>query len=211
MKKNFTLFLTLISIVLISVVLSNYTLDIEQLTYNFYSEQLAQEQLEKLIENQEKWSWLGYIFIPLVVLIRISLVALCLSVGLFFYDTENPIKFKQLFRVALLGEFVLVLAGYCKFIYFYIIKTDFILEDIQQFYPLSYTNFIDTTQIESWIIYPLQTLNLFEVGYFFVLVYGVHKLLKNNYWKSFEITAISYGTGLLIWIGLVMFLTLNIS
>jgi hypothetical protein len=36
-------------------------------------------------------------------------------------------------------------------------------------------------------------------------------LLKNKYIKSFEIIAISYGLGLTIWLGLVMFLTLNVS
>ncbi len=51
---------------------------------NFYSEQLAQKQLENLIENQKKWSWLGYAIIPLLVLLRSSLVALTLSVGNFF-------------------------------------------------------------------------------------------------------------------------------
>lgn len=85
------------------------------------------------------------------------------------------------------------------------------MQDIQQFYPLSYINFLDIENIEPWLIYPLQTINLFEIAYFFVLVYGVHKLLKNNYWKSFEITAASYGTGLVIWLGLVMFLTLNLT
>jgi hypothetical protein len=83
--------------------------------------------------------------------------------------------------------------------------------DIQQFYPLSYTNFLDVSTLEPWLVYPLQTINLFEIGYFFVLVYGTHKLLKNKYAKSFEMVAVSYGTGLLIWIGLAMFLTLNLS
>jgi hypothetical protein len=136
---------------------------------------------------------------------------LCLSIGVFFYDTENKIKFKQFFRIALLGEFVLLLVGYFKFTYFYFIKTDFTLADIQQYYPLSYTNFLDVATLEPWLVYPLQTINLFEIGYFFVLVYGVHKLLKNKYAKSFEMVAVSYGTGLIIWLGFVMFLTLNLT
>jgi len=188
-------------------------LNIDNLIYNFYSEQLAQEQLEKLIENQKKWAWLGYAIVPLIVLLRSSLVALCLSVGNFFYnmnEVEIP-KFKDFFHIALLGEFILVLVGYFKFGYFYFIKTDFTLQDLQQFYPLSYLNFLDAENLDPWLIYPLQTINLFEIAYFFVLVYGLHKLLKNKYWKSFEIVAVSYGIGLVIWLGLVMFLTLNVT
>lgn len=136
-----------------------------------------------------------------------------LSVGTFIYYINEDIhpNFKDFFGIALRGEFVLVLVGYFKFFYFYFIKTDYTLLDLQQFYPLSYTNFLDLTKIQPWLVYPLQTINLFEITYFFVLVWGMWKLLKNNYWKSFEITAVIYGTGLLIWIGLVMFLNLNLS
>ena len=164
MKNNNFLFLILIVTSLSSLILFNFALNIEKLTYNFYSEQLAQEQVNQILESQQKWSWIGYAVTPLVILIRTSLVALCISVGLFFYDTENKIKFKQLFRVALLGEFVLVLVGFFKFGYFYFIKTNFTLQDIQQFYPLSYTNFLDLSKIETWLLYPLQTFNLFEIN-----------------------------------------------
>lgn len=195
------------------LVLFKFFINNNQLLYNFYSEQLAQDQIEQLIANQKKWEWLGYAVVPLIVLIRTSLVAMVLSVGTFIYyigEVEHP-KFKDFFGIALRGEFVLVLVGYFKFAYFYFFKTDYTLQDLQQFYPLSYTNFLDLSKIQPWLIYPLQTINLFEIGYFFVLVWGMWKLLRNDYWKSFEITVVSYGTGLLIWLGFVMFLVLNIS
>lgn len=190
---------------------SGIYLNADELLYNYYSEQLAQEQLEKILESQEKWAWVGYVIIPLLILIRSSLIALCLSVGVFFYEMERKIPFKDFFRIALAGEFVLVLVGYFKLGYFYFIKTDYTLMDLQQYYPLSYINFLDLEKIQPWLVYPLQTINLFEIAYFFVLVYALWKLLKNNYLKSFEISAVSYGGGLLIWLGLVMFLTLNMA
>ena len=209
--KNFNLFIINFILSLLAVIFLKNVLNVDDLVYNFHSEQITQEQLDKFIENKKRWEWVGYVILPILILIRTSLVTLCLNIGLFFYDTENKIKFKQLFRIALLGEFVLVLVGFVKLLYFLFIKTDYTLQDIQQFYPLSYINFLDIENLEPWLIYPLQTINLFEIAYFFVLVYGVHKLLKNNYWKSFEITAASYGTGLVIWLGLVMFLTLNLT
>ncbi len=211
--NNYKNYLVLIIFHFALVFLSNSFIDANELVSNFYSEQLAQEQVEKLIENQEKWAWLGYSIVPLLVLLRTTLVALCLSIGKFFYnmdECEIP-KFKTFFRIALLGEFVLVLVGYFKFGYFYFIKTDYNLQDLQQYYPLSYINFLDLEKVQPWLIYPLQTINLFEIAYFFVLVYGMYKLLQNKYWKSFEITVVSYGTGLVIWIGLVMFITLNMT
>jgi len=209
--KNTYTFLLVVLVVALSTFLFQYFLNPNELVYNFYSEQLAQEQIEELIESQEKWQWLGYAFIPLIILLRTSLVAMALSIGLFFFDMENTTKYKQLFKVALLGEFVLALVSYFKFLYFYLIKDNFTFLEIQQFQPLSLANFVDVSTIDSWLLYPLQTINLFEIFYFFILVYGLQKLLKNNYWKSVKITAVSYGAGLTIWIGLVMFLILNMS
>ena len=150
-----------------------------------------------------------FALIFIIVLVRSSLVALCLSIGLLFYDMERNLGFKKLFNVALTGELILVLVGFFKIFYFVFFKENYSFQDIQEFSPLSYISFLDITKIEPWLIYPLQTLNLFEVGYFFVLVYGLHRLLNNKYWRSFEIVALSYGTGLTIWVGIVMFLILN--
>jgi hypothetical protein len=210
-NNNYTLFLTVVTLTFLITLLVKYGLGIDKLVYNFYAEQLAKDQLEKMLAVQQKWAWVGYAIIPLVVLIRSSLVALCLSIGVFFYDIERKIAFKKYMRIALKGEFVLVLVGLFKFGYFYFIKTDFTLQDLQQYYPLSYINFLDRTNLQPWLIYPLQTLNLFELAYILVLVFGLHKLLKNTFTKSLEMVTVSYGAGLLIFMGLVMFLTLNMT
>lgn len=208
-STNLGIFILLSTFLSINVFLVNNFIASDTLISSFYSEQLTREQLDKLLESNHKWAWLNYFSMPILILLRSSLVAICLSIGTFFYNIENKIPFKKFFRVALVGEFVLVLVGYFKLGYFYFIKTDYTLPDLQQYYPLSYINFLDLEKIEPWLIYPLQTINLFEVAYFFVLVYGMHKLLMNSYGKDLEITAVSYGSGLIIWIGLVMFLTLN--
>ncbi|WP_299106092.1 hypothetical protein [uncultured Tenacibaculum sp.] len=210
MKKNNWLLLVIV-LNLVLTFSSSHLLDLNRLTFDFYSSFLEENQVEDFINTQKKWEWLGYVIMPFVILLRSSLVAVCLSVGLFFYDIQNKIKFKDFFKVAILGEFVILSVGIVKLLYFLYIKVDYTLQDVQQYYPLSYINFLDVSKMEPWLIYPLQTINLFEIAYFFVLVYGVHKLLKNNFWKSFEITAASYGSGLTIWLGLVMFLVLNLT
>jgi len=73
--------------------LVKYGLGIDKLVYNFYAEQLAKDQLQKLLEAQQKWAWVGYAIIPLLLLLRSSLVALCLSVGVFF-NTNKLFNFK---------------------------------------------------------------------------------------------------------------------
>ncbi len=213
MKRN-KLLLNYTIIIILTIIqgyLIQRSLNIKELIVNSLIEDFTRNQINEIIDSQQKWEWLGFAIVPLLVLIRSSLVALCLSVGVFFYEMERKIPFKNFFRIALVGEFVLVLVGYFKLGYFYFIKTDYTLQDLQQYYPLSYINFLDLAKIQPWLVYPLQTINLFEIAYFFVLVYALWKLLKNNYSKSFEIVSVSYGGGLLIWLGLVMFLTLNMT
>lgn len=209
--KNYTLFIIVSLLTFLSTLLQKYFFDFDKLIYDSYSNILVEEQLNEILISQKKWSWVGYFVIPLLILFRATLVSVCLSIGVFFYDMENKIKFNQIFKITLKGEYILVLVGFVKIIYFSFIKPNYTLLDIQLFYPLSYTNFLNLGTIKPWLIYPLQTINLFEILYFFILVFYLHKLIKNKYWKSFEIVSISYGSGLIIWLVLVTFLTLNLS
>ncbi|WP_299157484.1 hypothetical protein [uncultured Tenacibaculum sp.] len=209
--KTKNILITILGVSFFCVFINSRVLFIDNLIYEIYFEQLSGDQIKELIESKKEWSWMPYVFVFVLIIIRTSLITLCLNIGVFFYDTENKIKFIKLFRVTLIGEFVLVFVGFVRLIYFLFIKVEYTLQDIQQYYPLSYINFLDIKNIEPWLIYPMQTINLFEIAYFFVLVYGLHKLLKNKYSKSFEIVAVSYGAGLIIWLGLVMFLTLNLT
>ncbi len=209
--KNYQYFLILLILNLISAVIGKHVLSNDTILTNYYSEQFGKEVAYKILSSKEKWEWVSYVIIPIIILLRTNLVMLSLYIGLFFAELEEKITYKKLFTVTLLGEFILVLVGYFKLFYFAFFKPNYTFEDLSSFYPFSLTNFLDVKTIEPWLVYPLQTINLFEISYFLVLVYGLHQILKNKYWKSFEIVALSYGTGLIIWVGLVMFLILNFT
>jgi hypothetical protein len=85
--NNNQLLIIITLLILLVTEISQKYLNHEELLYNFYSEQLAQEQIEQLLKSQQKWSWLSYTIIPLLIFFRSSLVALCLSIGTFFYNT----------------------------------------------------------------------------------------------------------------------------
>lgn len=211
LKNNFFLFFLISITSIIIVFITNNYLKTSELFYNTYVDSFSSQQIKEIIRIKQKWFWTGYFVIPISILIRASLASICLNIGLFFYEKNISVKFKKLLRITLFGEIVFALVSCIKFVYFYFFNIDFTIKDIENFHPISYTNLLDINKIDPWLIYPLQTINLFEIAYFFVLVYGLHKLLKNKYMKSFEIVAVSYGTGLVIWLGLVSFLTLNLT
>lgn len=189
--------------------LSETILISDALYFNAFAEQLTYEQIEALISQGKKWVWVSYIIIPTLTLLKLTLVSSCLSIGLYFFT--NQFLFKSVFGVVLIAEFIFLMPALLKIIWFSIIQTDYSLQDLRFFYPLSALNFFDYTQVEIWLIYPLQLLNVFELLYWLVLAKGVNQLIERNFVKSFELVLVSYGTGLLLWVAVIMFISVSFS
>lgn len=186
------------------------SLHLDNLIYNSLAEKLTSQQIEDFLNLQKKWQWLSYFFIPILLCIKTSLIATVLYIGNFFLSNLS-VTLKQLWLFVLNAEFVFVFIPLFKITWFYFFQTNYTLEDIQYFYPLSALNIIGYKGLEPWLIYPLQTLNLFEVAYIIYLAYQIGTLTKTNADTGLKIVAYSYVPALLLWVTVVMFFTLNYS
>ena len=189
--------------------ISKELLNTEELVINSLAEQLTTKQIEKALNFQQKWEWIAYLLLPLLLIIKISIIALILDVGCFFFDKE--IKYKKLFNIVTKADFVFLGVMILKTIWFYVFQQDYTLEDLQYFYPLWALNIVGYEGLETWFIYPFQVINLFEFAYWFILAFLISKELKTTTSKGFSIVASSYGVALVIWVVVVMFFTLNMS
>lgn len=202
--------LNFVTLSLLTVLLSYATgkiLDFEHLFANSLAERLTVGQIENLLNFKKKWEWVGHVAIPLVLLIKVSVIAFVLDIGLFFFNKK--IAYKKLFSLVVKAEFVFLLVIVIKTVWFSFFQTDYDLQDTQYFYPLSMLGIIGYEGLESWFIYPFQLLNLFQVAYWFILAWLIGKELKSDLNNGLKIVLSSYGTSLLIWMVAVMFLTLN--
>ena len=206
---NKLLFLFLIVLTSLITYFSQSLMNTEELYYSLLSEKYTYEQINKILNFQDKWQWITYLIIPLLLLIKISIIASILDVGCFFFGKD--IKYKKLFNIVVKAEFVFLLVIIFKTAWFYFFQTDYNLEDLQYFYPLSALNIIGYEGLQPWFIYPFQVLNLFELAYWVILAYLIGKELNENTDKGMSIVASSYGVILLIWVVGVMFFTLNMS
>ncbi|PRZ19597.1 hypothetical protein [Flavobacterium granuli] len=210
MKNSFFKFLVLCLLsILINTILSEL-LHIKELIYSSLSEQLTSRQIEQYFEFQDKWQWLSYIFVPVMLLIKTTLISSVIYIGIFFFS-KIPITFKQLWYYVITAESVFLLVPLFKIIRFYFFQTNYTLEDIQSFYPLSALNIVGHKGLEPWLIYPFQILNLFELAYWLVLAYFIGKITETNMDRGLKIVASSYGSALLLWVTMIMFFTLNYS
>jgi hypothetical protein len=181
----------------------------EDMYYQTLGEQMTMERIEEYMSQQKKYQWVGYLFIPLVYLIKFSLISLCLITGTLLADIK--ISFKQVFGIVVFAEIVFLIPTAIRVVWFGFIDTDFTLAELSSFMPLSLANLFDVSKLEIWWVYPFQLANLFEVIYWLLLAYGLHLHTQREYERMLRLVLSSYGSGLLLWVVVVMFLNVNFS
>ncbi|MER0440342.1 hypothetical protein [Emticicia sp. W12TSBA100-4] len=206
-SKNILFFFIIMAILLTITYLSNQLLISETLYYNTFAEQLTAEKIDGLIEQAQKWSWLGYVIIPIIYFFKFSFIVLTLLIGFFFINQK--VSFSVLFKAVMLAELPFLLVPFIKLFWFLFIQTQYDFNDLQYFYPLSALQLFEVKNLPTWQIYPLQLLNIFELVYWILLAYWFKRLLNITLTKGMKIVVASYGTGLLLWVVFVTFLSLN--
>ena len=214
MKRNIISFGIIIFFNCLLIIITAHFFNIEARIIDFLSKDYPSSVVQNYMESQKKWWWFSYAITPVLIGLKVLLVAFCLNfLKLLDIEGIEKIKFSDFLFLALLAELVFVIAGFYKFFNFYWIDTNYSLEDVQTYYPLSLLNFKDSISTEKWLAYPLQVANLFEIGYWVVLAIGIREFLDNkiSFVKSFGLVALTYGIGLLFWVGVVCFIILNAS
>ncbi len=210
-NNNFLLFFALYTFIFSFAVLSKYFLGIDDLIYKSIGDKLTEDQLKEILHLRDLWTWLSYLLFPLLLYIKIVIITIIIDLGLFFYNYNKEIKYKQLFNIVVKAEFIFLLPIIIKFVWFVFFQTDYTLDDIQKFAPLSLYSIFPHNDTNLWLSYPLQMVNAFELLYWIRLSSLISKVAEITKLKAFVIVAYSYGIGLFTFIILVMFFTLKIS
>nr|WP_309757086.1 hypothetical protein [Flavobacterium sp.] len=210
MNKTTIQFIKLSFLFVLITEISNKIIDIKNILRDFLSEFLTAVELNNYFEFQDKWHWISYFFIPLYILLKTAVITSIIYIGVLFFS-KNKITFKNIWNIILKAEFIFLLVPISKVIWFYFFKTNYTLEDIQYFYPLSALNIVGYKGLEPWFIYPFQVLNLFELAYWLILAYYIGKATETDMDHGLKIVAYSYGPALLLWVVTIMFFTLNYS
>lgn len=215
-KTIFSLLLLLISLNILFSFLHYEILNIEFLQENELSKNITNTQV--IIKSEyldKKTVYSNVFFITLNQFLKIIVISSILFIGLLYFNIK--VKLKKLVFIVISLEYVFLLSIPFEIIYFKFFNTSATLEEIQYFYPLSALNIVGYQGLDSWFIYPLQVLNLFELAYWLLLAYFIGKLAFTSKDKGkpmdlgFKIVATSYGSALLLWVVVVMFFTLSYS
>ena len=209
-KANYLLVLLLSSVSIIVSKTGNILLNVEELYYQSLTVNLTTQQIERIFEVQKKIEWLYYIIVPIVTLMRTMIISSIIYIGIMLFN-YGKIRFNLVWNNILKAEFIFVLVSILKIAWFSFFQTNYNLQDLQYFYPLSVLNIIGYKGLETWFIYPFQVLNLFELSYVIYLGFQIGKLTNTNTDYGLKIVGLSYVPSLLLWVTTVMFFTLNYS
>lgn len=182
----------------------------EDVYYTSLGEQLSVERIESLLEKRSEWGWLEYSIKFIFYGFKIFIVSICLLTGLFFVNKKCSLT--ALFNIAIKAEFILLVPSVIILLWFGVFQqSSYTFSDMQNFAPLSMLNFFDANEIDSWLKYPLSSVNVFEFLYMGSLAQGLSAAVDMDFLKSVKITLSSYGTGLLLWIVFVVFMIISFT
>jgi len=188
--------------------LTNYWILTDGFYYSAFGNRLSEERIEAFIGLNKQLQWIGYIMIPFFMTLKWIILASVLYVGLFLFN--QPIPFNVSVKIIIIAEFAILLAVLVKMTLF-LIYMPHSIEEVQFFYPLSVLHFFSIKQVPTFLVYPLQQLNLFEVIYWILITAGIQTFTKNTFTKAIKITASSYGVAMLLWILVIAFVQLQFS
>ena len=206
---RFHLFIFIVSGNLILIWLSNSALINEEVFYNAYSEQLTYDRARQLFDGFQSMSWISYVLSPVILLIKFSLISLVLYIGIIFNNLQYKVPLGYVFGVVIASDIIFLTASLTKFFWFYIFAGNYDLNDINFFYPLSLINIFKAAEVEKIWIYPMQTVNLFHIVYLVLLSYGLNNVCKIEKYDSDKIVLLSYLPGLVLWLTLIMFISID--
>lgn len=207
-RKSGYLVITISLYVIITFITENWIFT-EEFFYQNLSLQLPVYSIDEILESREKFWLVAYIIQIIIVLVKVFFASLCIFVGVVLTDIE--VSFKDLFRSVVIAESIFIVANSIYLFNLYVHRTELTFETTANYFPLSMLSFWGVENIVPWLQYPLQTLNLFEVIYILCISWLLSKQWKADFIESINIVLPSYGIGLLIWMVLVVFLTLQVS
>lgn len=193
---------------LLNTLIASEFLITDELMYNTYSGQLSADMITRMLKMQRQFWWVNYALIPVLLSIKLLLSSSCVWIGIIF--SGNNKKHKEVWRVFLLSEFIFILQMFIRIVllFFMDIQT---MEDINNFQPFSLFSLLDVNNLPSYLRYPTALINIFEVTYWFVLAHLLGSLMNGSFRVRLGFVFKTYGIGLLIWVSLMIFLTLNLG
>lgn len=188
--------------------LNNHYVLSSTLYHDSLSDHLQVAQVDQIVERLKSWEWLSYLFCFLIVPIKALLVSACIFTAVSLGSEE--VSFGAVFRVVLIAEIIPFMAMFARTVWF-MVHVPSTLAEMQYVYPLSILSLFKAGSLPVYCLYLFQLLNVFELGYWLALAYGLRQFIKRSFGQSLQLVSVSYGLGLFVWIVVIVFIQIQAS
>jgi hypothetical protein len=89
--------------------LTEHILITDDIVYNSFIDRLSYDRISEILVRGKKWKWLSYVFLPVLLFIKILFVVICFSIGGLFLKID--IGFKKFFSLVITAEFIFLILG----------------------------------------------------------------------------------------------------
>ena len=163
----------------------------DQLYYSSLTEQYTSEQIQIILGNLNVgwWEVIGYIFIPVIIIVRVFYTSFCLYIGSLVEDSHW--KFKPLLNVSLKADIAFCLNSVYNFYYYVLSENYKTIDDLGE-NCTSLLKIVGRESIPSWLILAFNSINVFELLYVVVLVVLLKVSFRITYFKSVIFVLLTY-------------------
>lgn len=207
--RGWKMFSGIVLVELLILWVSQTVLIDEIIFFNTYSEQLTYELSMEIFSAMRSYSWISYAILPILLLLKFSTLSVLIYIGAFFSDLHKDITLGKIFKVVVISEIVFVVASVIKVLWFILFAGNYTLDDMNFFYPLSLINLFSRSEVASYWVYPLQTINIFQVFYVLLLAFGLSRISSVKKISVDRIVLSTYVPAMAVWIAMILFLTID--
>ena len=208
--NNRNYYFVLCSLAVLFAFLVKQFLYTDQLYYSTLAEQYTSEQIQIILGNLNA-AWrqaIGYVFVPVIIIVRILCSSFCLYIGSLV--EESHWKFKPLFNISLKADVAFCLSSACNFYYYALFENYKTIDDLS-INCASLLKIVGRENIPSWLILAFNSINVFELLYVVLLVVMLKMSFHITYLKSIIFVLLTYCIGNYLYLVAMTFLYLNFS
>ena len=183
----------------------------EAVYYNTLGERMAAERIGEMLSAQDRWQWVSYVLVPVLLLMQGFLVSLCILAGAVALYWKLP--FRRLFgRVMQVLGITAVLRLIPTAVLLF--KDVRVLEDALYSDWYSLLGVLGRDTVPEWLHAPLLGLNLFHLIFVLLLTLAVWLLRQDStttwrWGRTLRFVLATYGSGILLWWLVLVFLQVN--
>lgn len=165
--------------------------------------------IDDVMALKNRFWWVAYALEPVMLLLKLLLLFLPVSVAALLSDID--VKATDILFAGLAAESIFIVQR----IWYSIItwnNLDLLYDNrLVDLYPLSLIGIFGSANMVDWLIYPIQLLNVFEILYVVAVTTILMKRWEISWPDTFNIVLPAYLAGLTIWVGFVIFITIQLT